>query len=531
LQRVAREIIRAARDGIIRSKADLQRLKRRLCRQYHLPRFPRDTEILAYATEEEKRHISLLLRKKPTRTLSGVAIIAVMTRPMECPGQCIYCPTNLSIAPKAYVGEEPAALRARQNQYDPYRQVRSRLQQLRDMGHSTDKVELIVMGGTFLAAPESYQRHFMKRCLDAMTGREASSLEEALKWAEVSPVRPVGITIETRPDYCRPSHVDAMLALGATRVELGVQTIYDDIYRLVRRGHMVADVISATRVARDAGLKICYHIMPGLPGSNPERDLQMFRDLFQREEFRPDMLKIYPCLVLRGSVLFDLWRKGEYTPYTTEQVVELLSEAISLIPPWVRIQRMQRDIPARLIVAGPTAGNLTQLVFRRAQEKGYPIRTIRYREPGYKIRVAQSARPASIPDPESLELRIEEYAASGGTELFLSLEDSENDSLVGFLRLRFPSSTAHRPEIRDHNAALIRELHVFGPLVSLGHREEEAWQHRGLGTRLLLEAEEQAKRRGYSNIVCISGVGARRYYLRRGYHRDGPYVSKKLQGR
>ena len=528
MELVAREIIRAVQDGVIRNKADLQRLKRRLCRQYHLPRFPRDTEILAYATEEEKRHILPLLRKKPTRTLSGVAIIAVMTRPMECPGRCIYCPTNLSVAPKAYVGEEPATLRARQNQYDPYRQVKSRLQQLKDMGHSTDKVELIVMGGTFLAAPDSYQRYFMKRCLDAMTGRESANIEEALKWAETSRVRPVGITIETRPDYCRPSHVDAMLELGATRVELGVQTIYDDIYRVVRRGHTVADVIAATQVARDAGLKICYHIMPGLPGSTPTRDIQMFRDLFQLEWFRPDMLKIYPCLVLRGSVLFELWKRGEYTPYTTEQVVELLSEAMSLIPPWVRIQRMQRDIPARLIVAGPTAGNLTQLVFRRAEEKGYPIRTIRYREPGYKMRVSQSIRPASNPNPESLELHIEEYAASGGTELFLSLEDPENDLLIGFLRLRFPSSAAHRPEIRDHDVALIRELHVFGPLVSIGHREEEAWQHHGLGTRLLLEAEEQARRRGCRSIICISGVGARHYYLRRGYHYDGPYVSKKL---
>jgi elongator complex protein 3 len=526
VERVAHEIIEASLEGQVQSKDDLQRLKRQLCRRYHLPRFPSDVEILSFATEEEKREVRGVLRKKPTRTLSGVAVVAVMTTPMPCPGQCIYCPTNFPTAPKAYVGEEPATLRARENQYDPYLQVRSRLSQLEAMGHGVDKVELVVMGGTFLSCSEAFQHEFVKRCFDAMNGRAAHSLAEAVEWAETGPVRPVGITIETRPDYCRPTHVDAMLLLGATRVELGVQTIYDDIYERVNRGHTVADVASATQVARDAGLKICYHVMPGLPGSTFERDLEMFKLLFQREDFKPDMLKIYPCLVLRGSRLFDIWQEGDYSPYTTEQVVNLLAEVMPYIPRWVRIQRMQRDIPARLIVAGPTAGNLTQLVFRRAEAQGYAIPTIRYREAGY----AQRASPKEVvsPDVDALELRVDEYAASKGTELFLALEDRSSDCLVGYLRLRIPSDAAHRAEIAGRHAALLRELHILGFMVDLGERESEAWQHRGLGTRLLAAAEEQARSRGCHYIVCTSGIGARPYYLRRGFFHDGPYVTKKL---
>lgn len=527
LERVAEEILQAALEGKVRTKDDLQRLKRKLCRQHNLSRFPSDVEILSYATDEEKTKVSAIFRKKPTRTLSGVVVVAVMIEPMECPGQCIYCPTNIPTAPKAYVGDEPATLRARQNQYDPYLQVSSRLDQLQAMGHSTDKVELIIMGGTFLAASVDYQQIFIKRCLDAMIGQEVPTLNEAIRLAESSSTRPVGITIETRPDYCQPVHVDHMLALGATRVELGVQTIYDDIYAMVRRGHTVSDVITATQLAKDAGLKVCYHIMPGLPGSSPERDQQVFHDIFQSEEFQPDMLKIYPCLVLRGSNLFDIWRKGEYTAYTTEEVINLLVEVMPTIPRWVRIQRMQRDIPKRLIVAGPDAGNLTQLVFQRTKEKGYQLQTIRYREIGYKQRT-QHRSEYEAPSFETLSLHTSEYAASGGTEIFMAYEDANTDSLVGYLRLRFPSENAHRPEINSFDAALLRELHVYGLSVDLGKTEEGAWQHRGLGSQLLAAAEEYALNKGYDRIVCTSGIGVRQYYQRFGYQYDGPYMTKHL---
>ena len=527
LQRVAEEILQAVLLGKVRSKSELQKLKRKLSQKYRLSRFPSDVEILSYATDEEKEQVSHVLRKKPTRTLSGVVVVAVMTEPMECPGQCIYCPTNIPTAPKAYVGDEPATLRARQNQFNPYLQVVSRLEQLQVMGHSTDKVELIIMGGTFLSASEEYQQEFVKRCLDAMNDFEARNITEAKKLAENAKIRPVGITIETRPDYCRQGHVDRMLDFGATRVELGVQTIYDDIYTAICRGHTVSDVISATQLAKDAGLKVCYHIMPGLPGSTRERDQDVFKDLFSHEEFQPDLLKIYPCLVLRGSDLFETWRKGEYNPYTTDEVIDLISDVLPLIPRWVRIQRMQRDIPKRLIVAGPDAGNLTQLVFQRAKQKGYQVHTIRYREVGYKQR-SQMNTNTEIPDIQDLTLRVDEYPASKGRELFLAYEDQKQNSLVGYLRLRIPSNGAHRPEIKSRDAALLRELHVYGQSVNIGTTKEDAWQHRGVGAKLLIAAEDYAQSYDRKLIVCTSGIGAREYYRRHGYKLDGPYMTKSL---
>jgi elongator complex protein 3 len=289
----------------------------------------------------------------------------------------------------------------------------------------------------------------------------------------------------------------------------------------------VSDVISATQLAKDAGLKVCYHIMPGLPGSTRERDQQVFKDLFSREEFQPDLLKIYPCLVLRGSDLFETWRKGEYNPYTTDEVIDLISDVMPLIPRWVRIQRMQRDIPKRLIVAGPAAGNLTQLVFQRAEEKGYQVKTIRHREVGYRQRVRMNTN-TETPDVEDLTLRVDEYPASKGRELFLAYENLKHKSLIGYLRLRIPSDSAYRPEIKSRDAALLRELHVYGQSVDIGATKQDAWQHRGVGTQLLVVAEEHAKKYDCKQIVCTSGIGAREYYRRHGYQLDGPYMTKSL---
>jgi elongator complex protein 3 len=267
--------------------------------------------------------------------------------------------------------------------------------------------------------------------------------------------------------------------------------------------------------------------MPGLPGSTRERDQQVFKDLFSREEFQPDLLKIYPCLVLRGSDLFETWRKGEYNPYTTDEVIDLISDVMPLIPRWVRIQRMQRDIPKRLIVAGPAAGNLTQLVFQRAEEKGYQVKTIRYREVGYRQRVRMNTN-TETPDVEDLTLRVDEYPASKGRELFLAYENLKHKSLIGYLRLRIPSDSAYRPEIKSRDAALLRELHVYGQSVDIGATKQDAWQHRGVGTQLLVVAEEHAQKYDCKQIVCTSGIGAREYYRRHGYQLDGPYMTKSL---
>ncbi|RLI29877.1 tRNA uridine(34) 5-carboxymethylaminomethyl modification radical SAM/GNAT enzyme Elp3 [Candidatus Bathyarchaeota archaeon] len=509
------------------SLSDLARAKLRVSAKYRLKRIPTNAELLKLLKPEEEGRLLPLLRRKPTRTLSGVVVIAVMTRPWPCPKEepCIYCPGGPSMGtPQSYTGHEPAALRGAQNDFDPYRQVMSRISQLKAIGHTVDKVQLIVMGGTFPASPPDYQEFFVKRCLDALNGVDSGSLEGAKLLAEKAPIRNVGITIETRPDWAKEKQVDEMLKLGATQVEIGVQNIYDDIYELVNRGHSVQDVVEATRILKDSGLKVCYHMMPGLPGSNPERDLEAFRRLFSDRDFRPDALKIYPTLVLEGTKLHEMWLRGEYTPYRTEEAVKLLAEVKAFVPVWVRIQRVQRDIPAKLIVDGVKAGNLRELVWREMGRRGLRCRCIRCREVGH-----MQARYGVEPNPEDIDLVVRRYEASQGVEVFLSYEDTKQDILIGFLRLRIPSEQAHRPEIAGKNAALVRELHIYGEMVPVSSTSPRAWQHRGYGSLLLREAERIA-REDYDarKILVMSGLGVKPYYYRHGYAKDGPYVSKSL---
>ncbi len=523
-----REIIQMLMEKPNPSTRDLADAKLQVSLKYGLKRIPSNSELISALNLEERRKLLPLLRRKPTRTLSGVVIVAVMSRPWPCPKDepCIYCPGGPRFGtPQSYTGHEPAALRGLQHEFDPYSQVKSRVAQLRAIGHRVDKVELIVMGGTFPAAPREYQEFFVKRCLDALNGVDAESLEEAKRLAEKASVRNVGITVETRPDWAREEHVDHMLRLGVTRVEVGVQTLYDDVYELVNRGHRVRDVVEATRVLKDSGLKVCYHMMPGLPGSDYRRDLEAFHRLFRDEDFRPDALKIYPTLVLRGTKLYEMWLRGEYTPYPTSLVVQLLAEVKAAVPPWVRIQRVQRDIPSKLIVAGVREGNLRELVWKELKRRGLRCRCIRCREVG-RVR----ARYGLEPSPEDIKLVVRRYGASGGEEVFISYEDVKRDILIGFLRLRMPSEKAHRPEIAGRGAMLVRELRVYGPMTPVGERSEDAWQHRGYGSLLLKNAERiSVEEYDARKIVVTSGLGVREYYLRRGYFRDGPYVSKLLR--
>ncbi|TMI55117.1 tRNA uridine(34) 5-carboxymethylaminomethyl modification radical SAM/GNAT enzyme Elp3, partial [Candidatus Bathyarchaeota archaeon] len=433
---------------------------------------------------------------------SGVTTVAVMPKPYGCPhGKCTYCPGGPDEGvPRAYTGREPAVMRALESGYDPYLQVESRLSQLRGMGHPVDKVELILVGGTFPFMPRSYQEDFVKRCLDALNGEDSGSLDEAKVRSENAPIKNVGITIETRPDWSRRGHVDHMLSMGVTRVEIGVQTLYDDVYERIHRDHKVADVVEATRTLKDSALKAGYHMMLGLPGCDPERDLDAFRRIFESSNFRPDMLKIYPCLVTPGTQLYEEWKKGEYKPYSTEQAARLIVEIKRLIPPWVRIMRIQREIPADGISDGVMNGNLRQ-----------PMR--------------------NTPSPLTENIRLQRivYEASGGTEVFLSFEDPKLDILVGYVRLRIPGEEAHRTEIKDQNAAIIRELHVFGQTVPVGARNESAYQHRGYGTRLIAEAERTAAEDYQrTKMVVISALGTKNYYSRFDYRHDGPYMSKRL---
>ena len=506
----------------------ITKVKKEVSHKYRLSKIPANYEILSLATDEELSILRPFLLKKPVRSISGVTVIAVMTKPFPCPhGRCVYCPGGpgsvLGDVPQSYTGYEPATLRGIQNQYDPYRQVRSRIMQLLAIGHVPSKVELIIMGGTFPATPREYQEWFVKGCLDALNSEPSKSLEEAQLKNERAKIRNVGMTIETRPDYSKEPHVDMMLKLGATRVELGVQTVYDWIYEKVERGHTIQDVIEATRILKDSGLKVCYHMMPGLPGSNFEMDLDMFKTIFEDPRFKPDMLKIYPTVVVKGTKLYEWWRRGEYRALSEDEVIELISEMYRYIPKWVRIMRIQRDVPAQYIEAGPKKGNLREYVERKALEKGIRIREIRYREVGralYKRGIA----------PKEVVITKEYYEASGGIEVFIAAEDPINDILVGLLRLRIPSEKAHRPEV-DARTAIVRELHVYGPQVPVGHSDPLGWQHRGWGRRLLETAEEVARYEfSARKILVLSGVGVREYYRKLGYFRpsDSPYMTKFL---
>ncbi|MFW6150843.1 MAG: elongator complex protein 3 [Chloroflexota bacterium] len=446
--------------------------------------------------------------KKGTRTLSGVTPVAVMAKPYPCPGQCVYCPTSPD-SPKSYTGKSPAVLRAIACDFDARRQVEVRLATLADMGHSCDKVELILMGGTFLAYPVEYQYEFVKGCYDGLNGVESADLSQARQLNERAAHRCVGLCIETRPDWCTPDQVQRLLDFGVTRVELGVQTLDEDVHRLTRRGHGVEEVVRSTRLLREQGFKVYYHWMPGLPGSTPARDLEMSRQLFDDPRFRPDGLKLYPTLVVAGSELESWYRQGLYTPYPDDVMLDLLVDIKRSIPEYVRIPRLMRDIPATYIVAGCKDLALRSSIRRRMNGLGVICRCIRCREYGHRLRDGWAIGPPAL-------ARMD-YAASGGSEAFLSYED-HNETLYGLLRLRL-----------GDGSALVRELHVFGPEVRFGKRVEGAAQHGGLGAGLLREAERiGAEEVGARELRVLSGVGAREYYAHLGYRREGAYMVKKL---
>jgi elongator complex protein 3 len=507
------------------TRHELDRLKLEYSRRYKLKGLPQNSQILKCAKPNEARRLVQILRRKAVRSISGVAVVAVMTKPWPCPhGRCAYCPGGSEEdVPQSYTGFEPAAMRGAQNRYDAYSQVEARIRQLEEIGHKVDKIDLIIMGGNFPSTPTTYQEEFIRGCLDAVNGVTSKSLEEAKRLAEAGKRRNVGITVETRPDWAKVPQIDRMLSMGVTKVELGVQTPYDDVYRRVERGHTVADVVEATRLLKDSGLKVCYHMMLGLLVADFERDLEAFKRVYSDPDFKPDMLKIYPCLVIKGTKLYGWWLKGKYRPYTTSEAVELLTEIKKITPPWVRIMRVQRDIPTRLIEAGVDKSNLRELVKEHLNELGHHCRCIRCREVGHKMLEGLQ------PNLANLQLRTESYQASGGTELFISVEDVENDILIGYLRLRIPSPQAFRPEITHQPSALIRELHIYGPLVPVGEKSGEAWQHRGYGQKLITEAERTALKYDCEKILVTSALGVKRYYMRLGYSYDGPYLSKSLR--
>jgi elongator complex protein 3 len=544
------------------SKDRITRFKTRLCKKHKKKHIPTDIEVLAHAPVNQLSEVRKYLLSKPTRTLSGVAVVAIMSKPQKCPhGACIMCPSKTKKGvPQSYTGREPASMRAIRNDFDPYLQVMNRLEQYAVLGHTAEKIDLIIMGGTFMAFPKSYRDNFVAYALKAMndfskhffnkqtkkfntekfrkffeiTGKVDSEkrektlrkrilslkgkavLEDEQKRNERSFVRCIGMTIETRPDYAKEKHAREMLRLGATRVELGVQTVYDDILEKIDRGHTVEDSIAATRILKDMGFKINYHMMPGLPGSNPAKDKKAFLTIFEDSGFRPDMLKIYPCMVVKESRLYQLYRQGRFTPMTTDQAARLIAGIKPYVPEYVRITRVQRDIPTYATVAGVDRTNLRQYI-----ERYNPLcRCIRCREVGI---VAKKKVLGKI----FAGIVTRKYKASQGTEYFISFEDTKQDIILGYARLRIPSGK-EKGQVREitGSSALLRELHVLGESESIGARG--LIQHRGYGKRLLRKSEQIARKQGKARMVVISGIGARGYYRKFGYRKQGSYMVKGL---
>lgn len=519
----------------------LMKIKRQIAGAYKLPPPASSKLILAYHELVRKHKIEknqklehLLIRRK-VRTISGVAIVTNLTKPYPCPGKCTYCPTEARM-PKSYLSSEPAAARALRNRFDPYKQTTVRLKALQNNNHNTDKIELIIKGGTWSFYPKKYQNWFIKRCFDACNDFNArqkvasKTLNEAQKKNETAKNRIIGLTLETRPDYINPEEIQQLRKLGCTRIELGVQIIDDKILKLVKRGHTIDDVIRATKLLKDAGFKTDYHIMPMLEGSTPANDLKRFKQLFNDSRFRPDMIKIYPCSVIKNSILELLYKQGQYKPYSKKKLFSLLIEMKKTVPRYVRISRIIRDIPTTNISAGSMITNLREELQKELKRLDIRCKCIRCREVGHQLK--------HFPEQKLKEkkLFVEKYVASDGLEYFLSIEDGTRNVLYAFCRLRLPSQdnkqiTQVLPELKE--AALIRELHTYGHLIPIHEKNIKSYknkvQHLGMGRQLMKKAESIAKQSGYKKMAVISGIGVREYYRKLGYRLKGTYMLKYLK--
>jgi len=545
-------------------KQTLSNIKTKLAKKHKLKSIPTDIQIYLYASKEEIPEIKKYLITKPIRTIAGVSICAIMTEPYPCPhaikgvGPCTMCPGGpgsvFGDVPMAYTGKEPATRRAIRNNYDPYLQVMNRLEQYTVQGHLPDKLEVIVMGGTFPATPKKYQEYFITNTFKAMNDfsrlffkkheldlerfkkyfelpgdiynkerlvrvhekllklKGDSKLEVEQKKNEKSDIRCVSLVIETRPDFGMIRQGNDLLRLGCTKIELGIQTIYDECLTAIKRDHDVAASIKSIKTLKDLGFKLNFHMMLGLPESSMEKDLKSLQSLFTMEEFQPDMLKLYPCMVLRGTELYKDWQVGKFKPMSTNEAAEVIAEFKRSVPEYCRIMRVQRDIPTYMTEAGVDKTNLRQYVEKIVNEKGIKCRCIRCRE------------PKSHQISGKVELMVKSYKASDGSEFFISADDVKNDFILGFARLRFPSQSLRKEITKD--SALIRELHVYGEAIQIG--KEGRVQHKGIGKSLMKKAEEIAKENGKTKMVVISGIGAREYFRKLGYKKEGPYMVKKL---
>lgn len=560
-------VLREIDSGKVVSASDLNSAKLRLSKELGLGEVLPNPAILSFDPQPSPL-AKRLLGIKPVRTISGVAPLAIMTKPIDClHGTCIFCPGGeksvFGAIPKSYTGNEPASMRAISNAFDPYLQVFNRLYQFAGTNHNFQKIELIVMGGTFPSFPLEYQESFVAETYKALNDfsdwffagekfdfasfnrfffppssshandfaasheklldrKGVADLKSEQKRNETAAVRLVTFCVETKPDWCRKSHIDRLLEFGVTRIELGVQSLRNDILQFSNRGHSVEETVAATQELKDSALKVTYHMMPGLPKSTPEYDVEMFRELFANPDFRPDALKIYPCMVMPGTPLFNLYQKGDFVPLSGDAAAEIIAEAKRFFPKYVRVQRVMRDIPTKLSTGEIQQNNLRQWVEQKCREKGIACQCIRCREAGH----VQSKQGKAL-HPENARIETLEYEASKGTEVFISVEDPKENALFGFVRLRLPFNP-FRPEIGS-NAALVRELHVFGEALSFGEKKPGSIQHAGLGKRLLQEAERIAREEwDQKRVLVIAGIGAREYYRKLGYHQNRVFMEKAL---
>lgn len=476
----------------------------------------RYNELLKKKRIKRSESFEKILLSRGVRTQSGVAVVAVLTKSYPCPGKCIYCPSEKNM-PKSYLSNEPAVMRAIDAKFDPYRQVHNRLRSLELNGHQTDKVELIVMGGTFSYLPASYQKKFIYSCFKACNDYPKisndkfpiSKISEKLlieqKKNETAKRRIIGLTLETRPDYIDEKEIINFRKLGCTRVELGVQSIFDDVLKINNRGHLVAETIRATKLLKDAGFKINYHMMPGLPGSTLTKDFKMFKELFSSQDFQPDMLKIYPTVVLKNSKLYNMWKNGLYKPLSNVQFEKfVLKIKNEVIPRYVRIARLVRDVPTSSIIAGPTVSNLRQIIIPQSHCPCIRCREVRS---GYVIK-------------EKIVLNRINYNASDGKEIFLQYVSPDKQKLFALLRLRITSA----------NKAIVREVHTYGKVTKINEKDKKSPQHIGLGKKLIAEAEKIAKKEfGIKDLSVISGIGVRNYYRKLGYRLKDTYMVKYIK--
>lgn len=526
---VIKQLIEAHEQG---KDIDLNKVKTRTAAKYGLSAQPRLVDIIAAVPPQYRKVLVPKLKAKPIRTASGIAVVAVMCKPHRCPhisftgNICVYCPggpdSDFEYSTQSYTGYEPTSMRAIRARYDPYLQTRHRIEQLKQLGHSVDKVEFIVMGGTFMALPEEYRDYFIRNLHDALSGHTSNNIYEAVKYSERSLTKCVGITIETRPDYCMKRHLSDMLTYGCTRLEIGVQSVYEDVARDTNRGHTVKAVCESFHLAKDSGFKVVAHMMPDLPNVGLERDIEQFTEFFENPAFRPDGLKLYPTLVIRGTGLYELWKSGRYKSYSPSDLIELVARILALVPPWTRVYRVQRDIPMPLVSSGVEHGNLRELAFARMKDLGIQCRDVRTREVGIQ-EIHHKVRPYQV------ELVRRDYVANGGWETFLSYEDPDQDILIGLLRLRKCSEETFRFELVG-GVSIVRELHVYGSVVPVSSRDPTKFQHQGFGMLLMEEAERIAREEhGSGKIAVISGVGTRNYYRKIGYRLQGPYMVKTLK--